>query len=213
MNTFIWTYHRNKFDFVNLEESVVAIEDIAYHLSAIPRFTGAINTNFSCSVAEHSLRCAIYAEEVLGVEKSILPHYLLHDAAEAYMNDIATPVKALIPQYKELEQKVQDIIMRKLGLWDEEWLYTHPQHDLCKRVDHIALIYEGRFYTTAQEWPERFRVEQEEWNISDKDLDDMFDIDMHKVSAAFHTSRKFVAERFIAWYTRFRFTGHAESAV
>ena len=40
----------------------------------------------------------------------------MHDAAEAYVGDVATPLKRLIPTYGAVEERVQDAILRRFGL-------------------------------------------------------------------------------------------------
>jgi 5'-deoxynucleotidase YfbR-like HD superfamily hydrolase len=35
---------------------------------------------------------------------------LLHDASEAYLSDVTRPVKAELPQYKEIEAPLQETI-------------------------------------------------------------------------------------------------------
>ena len=41
---------------------------------------------------------------------------LMHDAAEAYVNDIPSPLKRLVPQYVEVEDRVWEAIAKKYGL-------------------------------------------------------------------------------------------------
>jgi 5'-deoxynucleotidase YfbR-like HD superfamily hydrolase len=41
---------------------------------------------------------------------------LLHDASEAYCNDIAAPLKALLPDYRGIEKWVEGLISQKFGL-------------------------------------------------------------------------------------------------
>jgi len=66
----------------------VDIEDIAHSLSQICRFGG--HTREFYSVAQHSVECAIRADVGFQLEA------LLHDAHEAYLGDICTPLKDMI---------------------------------------------------------------------------------------------------------------------
>ena len=84
--------------------------DIAHALSMQCRFNG--HSQFY-SVAEHSM-----------VVASLVPHQfrleaLLHDAAEAYLGDIVSPLKALLPDYQALETKVDQAIRAKYCLPSE----------------------------------------------------------------------------------------------
>jgi len=82
----------------------VAIEDIAHALSMLCRYGGHSSRFFS--VAEHS----ILVGEKVGIQG------LIHDAAEAYLLDIPSPVKRLIPGYSVAEDRVQRVIHRALGV-------------------------------------------------------------------------------------------------
>lgn len=74
----------------------VSIYDIAHHLSLLCRYTGAAKKFYS--VAEHSVwvSCLVPPEHAFVA--------LMHDAAEAYVNDLARPVKAALGSaYADLE--------------------------------------------------------------------------------------------------------------
>jgi uncharacterized protein len=84
-------------DLMNPKPEDVCLEDIARHLSKEQRFGGASHQDFY-SVAQHSVlvsRLVHPANALLG---------LFHDAAEAYIKDIPTPLKrALGKVYRDLE--------------------------------------------------------------------------------------------------------------
>lgn len=67
--------------------SDVRVEDIAWHLSMLCRFTGACKRFYS--VAEHS----VHVSRLVPQEGRLPLLALLHDAPEAYLNDINKPVK------------------------------------------------------------------------------------------------------------------------
>lgn len=73
--------------------SPVDIHDIAHHLAHINRFTGA--TTRSYTVAEHSLLCESMAD-AQGLTPKWRMAALLHDAHEAYLGDVATPIKQML---------------------------------------------------------------------------------------------------------------------
>jgi hypothetical protein len=87
----------------------IDIIDIAHALSCQCRFTG--HTRFFYSVAQHSL----------AVSRLCTMHPLsglLHDASEAYLIDLCTPMKVhpLFAPYREAEKHLQGMIYMKFGL-------------------------------------------------------------------------------------------------
>ncbi len=93
----------------------VAIEDIAAHLSNLCRFTGATRSFYS--VAEHSVRVAWAVESAGGTPAEVL-WALLHDASEAYLHDLPSPLKHQpeMAPYREAERRVQAVICERFGL-------------------------------------------------------------------------------------------------
>src|SRR5687768_6677184 len=87
------------FDFVDIEQSVFTIEDIANNLSKICRFTGSVDKFYS--VGQHS----VIVSHVVPPEQALAG--LMHDASEAFMSDLNSPLKALMKAYKALEKKVE----------------------------------------------------------------------------------------------------------
>jgi len=80
--------------------------DIAYSLSKLCRFNG--HTLRFYSVAQHSV---ILSEQV---SPEAAFYGLMHDAAEAYIGDIATPLKT--PEIKAIEARIFDAIAESLPL-------------------------------------------------------------------------------------------------
>lgn len=99
MSYWMQTYTGIKFDLWAPTPSMVCIEDIAHHLSIINRFTGG--TKWPYSVAQHSAEVAI---EVPCLEA------LLHDAHEAYIGDISTPLKNLVKGYSNILDEIKSHI-------------------------------------------------------------------------------------------------------
>lgn len=95
------------------EPNTIDIEDIAHALSHICRYTGHTDRHYS--VAEHSLRCAGYLRRRGYTPFSQLAA-LLHDATEAYLGDVSSPLKSLLPEYRELEERMEAIIELTFGV-------------------------------------------------------------------------------------------------
>lgn len=82
---------KGRFDLSAPRAEDVRIEDIAYSLSRLCRFTGYCNRFYS--VAQHSIHVA---EIVAETHPEWALAALLHDAEEAYIGDLSSPLKALI---------------------------------------------------------------------------------------------------------------------
>lgn len=96
-------------DFSDPRPDMFDVFDIAWALSRIQRYTGHAGATLDMhySVAEH---CVLGARMLQGVDALA---FLMHDASEAYMNDIASPLKKLLPDYCIIEKQIMDIILEK----------------------------------------------------------------------------------------------------
>lgn len=101
------TVSGRKIDVSNPDPSTIVIEDIAWALSRMPRFSGHSIPYVPYSVAQHCVRVAEDLEDS-GPRIQLLG--LLHDAAEAYINDLPSPVKH-IPEIHAVIKKLEDNLM------------------------------------------------------------------------------------------------------
>lgn len=76
-----------------LTENAPHLDDIAHHLALINRFTGATSRPYS--VAEHSLLVERIGQ-ARGAGSLTRLALLMHDAHEAYTNDLASPAKIAV---------------------------------------------------------------------------------------------------------------------
>jgi len=125
----IRTFTGKYFDYTVMDPDTIDIRDIAHALSNMPRFSG--HTPQFYSVAQHCVRAAIYAPDEVKLEA------LLHDATEAYLLDVAKPLKALLPDYQKLELQLFYVINKKFGL-------IEPAHPSIKKIDAELLEDEFR---------------------------------------------------------------------
>jgi hypothetical protein len=97
---------------LNPKPDEIYIEDLAHALSNICRFTGHVRCFYS--VAEHSCRIS----DAASPENALWG--LLHDAGEAYIGDIAKPVKYQRPgfgtYYRRAQNKLDEAVISKFGL-------------------------------------------------------------------------------------------------
>lgn len=76
--------------------------------------------SMQCRFGGHTIRHYSVAEHSWWVSKLCEPEYalqgLLHDATEAYLCDIPTPIKRLLPDYYTLEHRLWEVIADKYGV-------------------------------------------------------------------------------------------------
>lgn len=123
----ILTASKAYFDFTNPEAYNYHIEVIAAALSKLCRFTG--HTRLFYSVAQHS----VLVSHLVPPEMALAG--LLHDAPEAFLGDVSSPLKALLPEYKTLEHRVWQCIASSFDLSVE--LPAEVKH-----ADMVALVTE-----------------------------------------------------------------------
>ncbi|SDV49782.1 hypothetical protein [Chitinasiproducens palmae] len=107
----------------------IDLDTIAHALSNLCRFTG--HTRAFYSVAQHS----VLVSEIVPPEFAM--QGLLHDAHEAYVGDMAQPLKAILPGYRALEDTVAEAVRAAFDLPLE-------LDAVVKHADLVALATERR---------------------------------------------------------------------
>lgn len=113
------------------------ITEIAHALSHLGRFAGHTTTLYT--VADHSVRVAAAVRGTPCIEAGCRAA-LLHDAAEAFLVDMPSPIKRLyeLAGYRALMAKTEHAIAMHFGL--VTWL----NHDVIKWADLTLLATEKR---------------------------------------------------------------------
>lgn len=134
--TWLGTVSGKKIDLLNPDPQQITLEDIAFALDNIPRFNG--HTTQPWTVLDHSV----------AVARLVAPHLrlqaLLHDASEAYICDMPSPLKRLIgAAYVDVERRIQGAIGWKFGVSLVEL------DDAVKQADAIMLMTEHQYFQPA----------------------------------------------------------------
>lgn len=109
--------------------------DIATQLARKCRFGGATKKFYS--VAEHSVWCALKAEEKHPHHDRLPLLMLMHDAHEFCLEDVGSPVKAEFQGYKSLANKIQNAIDTRFRCCP-----SFEQRKLMEAIDLEALQWE-----------------------------------------------------------------------
>lgn len=139
INPFIMTHWGHKVHFLRPKTSEIDIRDITHALSRIPRFNG--HTIEPYYVLQHVCLCCDAAPAHAKKEA------LAHDWAEAYEADLPAPLKSLVPQYQDIEKRLERTIARKFK-------HQYPYPDAVKEVDMRLLVTEMRDLTRRCDWKE-----------------------------------------------------------
>lgn len=122
----------------SLNPHEIDIDDIAHSLSLQCRFLG--HTDAFYSVAQHS----VLVSQIVPPEDAIWG--LLHDAAEAYLSDVPTPIKCAPEMwfYRLAEAHLTTAVAHRFGL-------PPAIPDSVKRADRVLLATEFRDVITIED--------------------------------------------------------------
>ncbi|MFJ5378163.1 hypothetical protein ACIPSX_12535 [Pectobacterium sp. CHL-2024] len=138
--SWISTYTGRHFNYADPNLDSICLLDIAHSLSQINRFCG--HTNWPYSVAQHSVGASYIVPQEFALEA------LMHDAHEAYVNDMMSPLKHLLPDYKSVETRIEQMVRLKFDLPAQ----TSPE---VKHADLVMLATEKEalLHANSGEWP------------------------------------------------------------
>ena len=129
----------------------LSLLDVAHALALVNRFGG--HTSRPYSVAEHSVHVSSIMERDLGIRHpAALLAGLMHDAHEAYVGDIATPMKQILgPRWHGMEHRAAQRVQHRFGVLAASVGWRAD----IKRADLIAQATERRDLMPAAgpDWP------------------------------------------------------------
>lgn len=117
------------FDLASPRPQDVVAQDLAHALSRLCRFGGHASTHYS--VAQHSVLVSTLVPPALALAG------LLHDAAEAYVGDVVSPVKRLLADFAQVEARVLGAVASRFAV--PLWAFHTPE---VAAADRAALLAE-----------------------------------------------------------------------
>ena len=144
----ILTVGGHLFNFEDPSDSIFTIEDIAHALSNICRYNGHCKSYYS--VAQHS----VLVSQLLSEEYAL--QGLLHDAHEAFVGDMTTMLKRLIPEYRVYEDIAAAEVRARFNI-------PFELHESVHEADMVALMTERLNFLPKREddhlyWPKEFKA-------------------------------------------------------
>lgn len=110
-------------DLLHPDLAPASLEDVATALSRTARFNGHTRGEQAYSVAQHSVHVA-ETLRTWGYSEHVCRAGLFHDAAEALIGDVVTPVKRLLgPAWTRLEKRAQSAVRRRFNI---SVAFDHP---------------------------------------------------------------------------------------
>jgi hypothetical protein len=134
------TYTGKKFFPLHPNSDDIDIKDIAHALSNVCRFTGHVSQFYS--VAQH----CVLVSQLCNPENALAG--LVHDASEAYLSDVARPVKYTehMLGYRKIEEILEKAIAVRFGT-------PFPIPADVKAADDALLLAEGyKFFNPIPGW-------------------------------------------------------------
>lgn len=148
----IRTFTGKVFDLAIMDPDSICIEDIAHGLAHTARFGGQLME--FVSVAQHCF--TVY--NMCSQENKLAG--LLHDAAEAYLGDMPSPFKKMMPEYKAIEHRLMTVIAEKFG-------FQYPFEKQIKVLDQQVLELEWESFvlfnpdfTSYRSWAPEYAEKQ-----------------------------------------------------
>lgn len=129
------------------KQEEVDIEDIAHALANQCRYAGHVDRFYS--VAEHSVLTSYMVPRHQALEA------LLHDAAEAYCHDVATPIKYHLPEYLDMIEKNEAVIRQVYHLPTKESASVRFVDSLIGKYERLMLT--AHWLHDAEAWKAEHR--------------------------------------------------------
>lgn len=164
---FIFTVSGKRIRFIDTTNNEYDILDICHGVSNNLRWNG--NTTIPWTVAQHCLLVSDLINDLkwdtpLKNKEIAVVKGLTHDFTEAYLGDLATPIKRELELYKSVEDRLDSDIDKLLDIEDK---VTDEVIKLVKRADTLSLHLEAKLIVDIDKDYERYVDDELERSYSD----------------------------------------------
>lgn len=159
----------------------IDINDIAHALSNICRYSGHCRKFYS--VAEHSVLVSRIIAKRWPDDKEAIWAGFLHDATEAYVTDLPTPIKVLVPEYIEIENKLTAVLAKEFGVqWNPHTTSLVKVADLTALATEARLLFEDvSHWDTIREYDSECKLLAEGFPLAPADAKKLFMKEFNKL--------------------------------
>lgn len=164
-DSWIKTYSGRRFFPFSTEARDIEIADIAHPLSMQVRFNGHIDRLYS--VGQHSINvCDVVSDRAK-------PFALMHDAPEAFIGDMASPIKWHFPKFRSLDDSIMRAIIQRFNIPVDRDIFEE-----VKAADTWLVFQEGDRMLTNPEteyWQSRSSLQcvTREFTINEEAFDEL----------------------------------------
>lgn len=111
------TVSGTKFHFRSPNLDEIKLSDIAHSLAKSARYNGhTVDIDRHFSVAEHSVLMTLWGLTNRDWSGQMALTCLMHDASEAFLTDVPSPMKQDLPDFKAMEKAFEEVISKKFSL-------------------------------------------------------------------------------------------------
>lgn len=160
----MWLTHSEVWlDTLNPDYTDVKVEDIAWPLSTIIRFTGQLpldTLRWRASVLTHSALCYDIAEGRGITDEKMLRTIFFHDAQEAVVQDVSGPMKRAMRAIRQpLSSDYDQIELRHEWALADRFDLIMPKPEVVHMIDRLAFAYECREFFGEERVDQREVIE------------------------------------------------------
>lgn len=158
-------------DLLKPDPGHIDLRDIALYLSRTPHIKGQTSQPFT--IAQHSvlvMQCVeqhvrdTAGQETCGYWLQLVQAALLHDAAEAYLGDVPAPLKRLLPDLKDFEDRIVAAIgfafEVPMHLVKHAWVREADVRVLAAEAQDLMPSHGRGWFSYRETYPERYPAEE-----------------------------------------------------